>query len=65
MQCGLLEKKKIKNVITLTGFNSNNPLKKLGNLNIWIDSRKYNIVENIHQFFLLTIVDILKNSIDK
>lgn len=56
---------KIKNVITFTGFNSDNPLKKLGNLNIWIDSRKYNIVENIHQFFLLTIVDILKNSINK
>ena len=65
MQQGLLKKKKIKTIITFTGFNVNNPLRKLGKINIWIDSRKYNIVENVHQFFLLTIVDILKNSTNK
>ena len=59
------KKKKIKTIITFTGFNVNNPLRKLGKINIWIDSRKYNIVENVHQFFLLTIVDILKNSTNK
>jgi len=58
-------KKKIKTVVTFTGFNKNNPLKKLGDLNIWVNSKNYNIVENIHQFLLLTIVDILKTTITK
>ena len=36
------------------------PLNKLGKFNIWINSKKYNFVENLHQFYLLMIVDILK-----
>tara|TARA_B100000787_G_C16052874_1_gene232079 strand:+ start:121 stop:687 length:567 start_codon:yes stop_codon:yes gene_type:complete len=46
-------------VITLTGFDKNNPLTKLGNINLWVDSNAYNFVENIHQIWLLTIVDLL------
>lgn len=42
---------------TLTGFSKTNPLKKIGNINLWVNSRAYNIVENIHQIWLLTIVD--------
>lgn len=29
-------------------------------INFWIDSKNYNIIENSHQFFLLMIVDFLK-----
>ena len=48
----------IKTVITFTGSkNSNNKLKKNGDINIWIDSASYNIVENAHQFILLMIID--------
>jgi len=46
-------------VITLTGFDKNNHLHKLGNINLWVDSNAYNFVENIHQIWLLTIVDLL------
>lgn len=42
---------------TLTGFSDKNPLKKMGNLNLWVNSRGYNIIENIHQIWLLSIVD--------
>ena len=56
------KRKGIKNVITFTGFKKNNPLNKLGKFNIWINSKKYNFVENLHQFYLLMIVDILKKN---
>ena len=42
---------------TLTGFNKSNPLRKLGNINLWANSMGYNVVENIHQIWLLSIVD--------
>jgi len=50
-------------VITLTGFSSDNPLRKLGSINFWVDSDKYNIVEMTHHVWLLAIVDyIIENN---
>jgi len=46
-------------VVTLTGFSENNPLKKLGDINLWVDNKSYNFVENIHQIWLLAIVDLV------
>jgi len=46
-------------VITFTGFKQDNPLKQEGNLNFWIDSRAYNIVENTHQIWLLMVCDLI------
>ena len=46
-------------VITLSGFSENNPLKKLGDINFWVDNKSYNFVENIHQIWLLSIVDLV------
>ena len=51
--------KKINTIITLTGHSKNNPLKKLGNMNLWVNSRAYNFIENIHQIWLLLIVDLI------
>ena len=51
--------KKFDSIITLTGHKQNNPLKKLGNINLWVDSKAYNFVENIHQIWLLSIVDLI------
>ena len=45
-------------LITLSGFNSNNPLLKLGNINIHIKSDNYNFIEMSHHIILLSIVDI-------
>jgi len=44
-------------VLTFSGFNPNNPLRQIGNINFWVDSKEYNIVEMTHQAWLLGIVD--------
>lgn len=46
-------------IITLTGKQCSNKLRALGNINFWVDSEAYNIVENCHQIWLTTIVDII------
>ena len=46
-------------IITFTGHDENNPLSKLGAVNFWINSKAYNFVENTHQVWLLTIVDLI------
>ena len=46
-------------IITLTGFSKDNPLKLLGDINLWTDSNAYNFVESIHQLWLLSIVDLV------
>jgi len=46
-------------VITFTGFDYDNPLSKAGDINFWLDSRAYNIIEGIHQIWLLSICDLI------
>ena len=55
----LAKKNKIFKVITFTGFNKNNSLKKIGDINLWINSKAYNFVENTHQLWLLALVDLI------
>jgi D-sedoheptulose 7-phosphate isomerase len=52
-------KKKDNNLITLTGLNSNNPLKNYGKINFFVDSKNYNVVESVHLVILLGIVEEL------
>ena len=52
-------KKKFSTVITLSGFLKNNPLSSLGDINLHVNSSAYNFVENVHQIWLLSIVDLL------
>ena len=49
-------------VITLSGFSEENPLKKIGDINLWANNKSYNFVENVHQIWLLTIVDLIIGS---
>ena len=51
-------------VITLTGFNEDNPLRQLGELEFWVDSRAYNIIENTHQIWLLMVCDLIIGEIE-
>lgn len=44
-------------VVTLSGFDPANPLRALGDLNLWVDSRAYNVVETTHQSWLLASLD--------
>jgi D-sedoheptulose 7-phosphate isomerase len=45
------------NILTLTGFSLDNPLRKLGDINLWVGSEKYNIIEMTHHIWLLSLVD--------
>ena len=46
-------------VITFSGFKNDNPLKKEGELNFWVDSKAYNVIENTHLIWLLMICDLI------
>jgi len=52
-------KKLTMEVVTFTGFKADNPLKQEGDLNFWLDSKAYNIVENTHQIWLLMVCDLI------
>ena len=56
--CKAAKRKKIK-VISLTGHTKNNPLSKITDLSLWVDSKAYNFVENTHQIWLLTVCDLI------
>ena len=47
------------NLVTFSGFLSDNPLLKLGDLNLWVNSSEYNIVEMTHHVWLVAIIDYL------
>ena len=49
-------------VVTFTGFNKGNKLKQEGEINLWVDSKAYNIVEMTHHIWLLAIVDMIIGS---
>ena len=49
-------------VVTFTGFADENLLRQLGDINLWADSKAYNFIENIHQVWLLAIVDLIIGS---
>ncbi|MBI5345832.1 MAG: SIS domain-containing protein [Chlamydiae bacterium] len=51
------QEKKAK-VITLSGFKSINPLRKMGNINFWLNVSDYGLVETGHFFLLHTMVDL-------
>jgi len=46
-------------VITFTGFVADNPLKISGDLNFWVNSRAYNVIEMVHHIWLLAICDAI------
>ena len=48
-------------VITLSGFGHDNPLRSMGDLNIWLDSKSYGLVEIGHLFYLHYLSGRLKS----
>lgn len=44
-------------VITLSGFRADNPLRQLGDINLWLESDDYGVVEMGHQFILHNLAD--------
>lgn len=49
-------------VLTFTGFNQDNPLRKLGDFNIWLNSSNYGIVETGHALILHFLTDQIYNN---
>ena len=56
-------KKNSINLITLSGFDNNNPLSKLGNINFHVKSNEYNFIEMTHHIILVSIVDIFAKKV--
>jgi D-sedoheptulose 7-phosphate isomerase len=48
------------NVITFTGFKPDNKAKQLGDVNVYVPSEKYGIVESIHNLILQQLVDMIR-----
>ncbi len=46
-------------VITFTGFQEDNKAKQLGDINVYVPSSKYGMVESIHNLMLQQIVDCI------
>ena len=53
----IARKMKFSKVITFTGMKPNNKVRKLGDINIWVNSHIYNYIENTHQIILLSCID--------
>lgn len=46
-------------VVTFTGKSHSNPLKELGDINFWMNSSAYNVVEAVHMMWMTTVVDMV------
>ena len=52
-------KEKNLDLITLSGFKSSNPLREIGDVNLWINSDNYNYVEMSHHIWLVALCDFV------
>lgn len=59
VEAAKLAKAKGLKVVTFTGKTPDNALRQLGDINFWVDSSAYNIVEGIHMMWLTTVVDLV------
>jgi len=46
-------------VVTFTGFEPTNPLRKMGALDFWVDSHAYNVIEMTHHIWPLAACDLV------
>jgi len=46
--------------VTFSGFSKDNPLRQLGDLNLWVDCDYYNVVECTHLIWILLVVNVLE-----
>jgi Phosphoheptose isomerase len=51
-------------VAAFTGFARDNPLGAAADLNLWVESHSYNIVECTHMIWLTAVVDLLRAPTD-
>jgi len=46
-------------VVTFTGREEGNTLRQLGEINFWVPSHAYNVVENLHAVWLTATIDLV------
>lgn len=61
--CKAAKKKRMK-IITFSGFNKDNPLRREGDINFWVDSKAFGYVEIIHNLLLHYINDAIIGSVE-
>ncbi len=59
--CAAVKKKELK-IITLSGFEPDNPLRRMGDINFWVDSKAYGFLEIFHNLILHYINDSIIGS---
>ena len=59
--CAAAKEKKMK-VITFSGFSEDNPLRKEGDINFWVDTRAFGYVELLHNLLIHYINDAIIGS---
>ena len=50
-------------IISFSGFEQNNPLRQLADVEFWVGSANYNVVELIHQAWTLALIEQLRMEI--
>lgn len=51
-------------VVAFTGFDKDNPLGAATDINFWVNSHTYNVIECTHMIWLTAVVDLLDGSIN-
>ena len=46
-------------IVTFSGKSPDNPLRAIGDVNFWIGSSAYNVVEAVHMLWMTTVVDMV------
>lgn len=62
LKCANQARKMSCKIITFSGFDINNKLKKMGDINFWVNSKIYNHIEMIHHIWILAISDYLSKT---
>ncbi len=56
--CRAARRKKM-TIVTFSGFDAKNPLRRLGDINIWVNARSFGYVETIHHLLIHYINDAI------
>jgi D-sedoheptulose 7-phosphate isomerase len=59
LNCAKYAKEIDLSLVTFSGCEESNSLKGYGDINFWVDSKAYNIVESVHCFWLTMSIDLL------
>ncbi|MCK5013499.1 MAG: SIS domain-containing protein [Candidatus Omnitrophica bacterium] len=62
LKATIAARKKGVSIITLSGFNTDNPLSQLGDINFYVPSHNYGFVEIVHHAICHSLIDVINQS---